>query len=151
MLPASRRPSGLSAAAREALFLRLQSLFGLLLVVVSVAMVACVYLLYGREPPIDDPPAVVGAVIGQKPSVGIREFTATLFDLIRRGILKAQPVSVKQGNLPGEKTVSDIRVELEPYDPGSLDIFELRVRRRQLQRRGWRSMVAIGKLPHSPS
>jgi hypothetical protein len=50
---------------------------------------------YEREPPTNDPPAVIGAIISQKPSVGTREFTATLFDLIRRGVLKAQPVSVK--------------------------------------------------------
>jgi uncharacterized membrane protein len=66
---------------------------------------ALVYVRYGREPMVDygeiyergpstnDPPAVVSAIMGQKPSVGTREFTATLFDLIRRGVLMAQPVS----------------------------------------------------------
>ena len=93
--------------AREALFQRLQPLFGLLLVVLSLGMMTFVYLRYGREPKVDygeryerepptnDPPAVIGAIISQKPSVGAREFTATLFDLIRRGVLEAQPISVK--------------------------------------------------------
>jgi uncharacterized membrane protein len=122
--------------ARQAWLVRLQPLFGLLLVVLSVGAMAFVYLRYGREPKVDyaeryerepptnDPPAVIGAIISQKPSVGSREFTATLFDLIRRGVLKAQPVSVKQGNFLGEKTITDLRVELGSHDPGALEIFE---------------------------
>ena len=86
----------------QAWLVRLQPLFGLLLVVVSVGMIAFVYLRYGREPKVDyselyerepptnDPPAVIGAIISQRPSVGTREFTATLFDLIRRGVLGAR-------------------------------------------------------------
>jgi uncharacterized membrane protein len=87
---------------------------------------ALVYVRYGREPMVDygeiyerepstnDPPAAVSAIMGQNTSVGIREFAATLFDLIRRGVLKAQPVSVKQGNLLGEKTRTDLRMDLTP-------------------------------------
>jgi hypothetical protein len=56
--------------------------------------------------------------------VGSREFTATLFDLIRRGFLKAQPVSVKKGGFWGEKTMTDLRVELGSGDSGSLETFE---------------------------
>jgi uncharacterized membrane protein len=124
---------------REAWLQRLQPLFGLLLVALSVAAVAFVYLRYGeepkveysgryeREPPTDDPPAVISAIISQRPSVGTREFTATLFDLIRRGVLKAQPVSVKKGGLLGEKTVTDLRVELGSYETGALEVFERRV------------------------
>ncbi|HEX5914113.1 MAG TPA: LemA family protein, partial [Rubrobacter sp.] len=127
------------AETRGAWLQRLQPLFGLLLVALSVAAVAFVYLRYGgepkveysgryeREPPTDDPPAVISAIISQKPSVGTREFTATLFDLIRRGVLKAQPVSVKKGGLLGEKTVTDLRVELGSYETGTLEVFERRV------------------------
>jgi uncharacterized membrane protein len=135
------------SAARQAWFVRLQPLFGVLLVALSVGILAFVYLRYGREPKVDyseryerepptnDPPAVVGAIITQKPSVGSREFTATLFDLIRRGFLKAQPVSVKKGGLWGEKTMTDLRVDLGSGDSGSLKAFEgsvLNVARRVL-------------------
>jgi uncharacterized membrane protein len=127
------------SAARQAWFVRQQPLFGLLLVALSVGILAFVYLRYGREPKVDyseryerepptnDPPAVVGAIITQKPSVGSREFTATLFDLIRRGFLKAQPVSVKKGGLWDEKTMTDLRVKLGSSDTGSLKAFELSV------------------------
>jgi uncharacterized membrane protein len=121
--------------ARRAWLMRLQPLFGLLLVVVSVGAMAFVYLRYGREPKVDyaeryerepptnDPPAVIGAIISQKPSVGSREFTATLFDLIRRGVLKAQPVSVKEGGFWGDKTMTDLRVDVGSSDPGSIEDF----------------------------
>jgi uncharacterized membrane protein len=125
-----------AAEAREALLLRLQPLFGLLLVFLSAGVMLLVYLRYGREPKVDyneiyerepptnDPPAVIGAIISQKPSVGSREFTATLFDLIRRGVLKAQPVSVNSGGLWGGETITDLRVELGTDDPGPLEDFE---------------------------
>src|SRR5215213_11656120 len=86
------------SASRQALFQRLQPLFALLLVALAAGLMALVYVRYGREPKVDyseryerepptgDPPAVVGAIMGQQPSVGSREFTATLFDLIRRGV-----------------------------------------------------------------
>jgi uncharacterized membrane protein len=127
------------SAARVVWLQRLQTLFGLLLAVVSVGTIAFVYRRYGREPrvdyieryerepPTDDPPAVVGTIISQKPSVGSREFTATLFDLIRRGVLNAQPVSVKKGGFWSDKTMTDLRVHLSSYDPGSLDDFERKV------------------------
>ena len=122
--------------ARQAWLMRLQPLFGLLLVLVSVGMIAFVYLRYGREPKVDyegryerepptnDPPAVIGAIISQRPSVGSWEFTATLFDLIRRGVLYAQPVSVKKSGFWGEKTMTDLRVDLGSGHPGSIEDFE---------------------------
>jgi uncharacterized membrane protein len=126
--------------ARQAWLVRLlQPLFGLLLVVVSVGAMAFVYLRYGREPkvdyperyerepPTDDPPAVVCAIISQRPSVGTREFTATLFDLIRRCVLYAQPVSVKKGGLFGDKTITDLRVRLGSYDSIPLADIERKV------------------------
>jgi uncharacterized membrane protein len=127
------------SAARGAWLMRVRTLFGPLLVALSAGMMAFVYVRYGREskvdyegryerePPTDDPPAVIGAIISQKPSVGTREFTATLFDLIQRGILKAQPVSVKKGGLLGEEITTDLRVDLGSHDRGSLEDFEGRV------------------------
>ena len=117
-------------------FQRLQPLFGLLLLALGAGLMAFVYVRYGREPKVDygeayerepptnDPPAVVGAITSQKPSVGGREFIATMFDLIRRGVLKAQPVSVKQGGFLGDKIITDLRVGLGTGDDGSLEDFE---------------------------
>src|SRR5215213_9082940 len=122
--------------ARALWLQRLQPVFALLLVAMAVGLMALIYMRYGREPgvdygeryerepPTDDPPGVVSAIMGQQPSVGTREFTATLFDLIRRGVLTAQPVSVQQGNLLGEKTMTDLRVDLTSGDVGSLQAFE---------------------------
>jgi uncharacterized membrane protein len=119
----------------QAWLVRLQPLVGLLLVVLSVGAMSFVYLRYGREPKVDyderyerepptnDPPAVIGAIITQKPSVGIREFTATLFDLIRRDVLNAQPVSVKERGLLSEKTLTDLRVDLGSDDSDSIEDF----------------------------
>ena len=104
---------------------------------------------YEREPPTDDPPAVVGAIISQKPSVGTREFTATLFDLIRRGVLRGQPVSVKQSGLLGEKTITDLRVKLGSGDDGSLEDFEgrvLKVARRVISSHGPANLTDFGVL-----
>src|SRR5215203_343674 len=125
-----------NSAARSLWLQRLQPVFALLLVALAVGLMAFVYLRYGREPrvdygeryerepPTDDPPGVVSAIMGQQPSVGTREFTATLFDLIRRGVLKAQPVSVKQGSLLGEKTITDLRVDVGYRDQDSHEDYE---------------------------
>jgi len=119
----------------QAWLVRLQPLFGLLLVLVSVGAMVFIYQRYGREPkveyaeryerepPTNDPPAVIGAIITQKPSVGTREFTATLFDLIRHGVLKAEPVSVKKDGLLSEKTMTDLRVDVGSGDPDSIEDF----------------------------
>ncbi len=64
-----------------------------------------VYLRYGREPRVDydreyeqEPPtelspAEVGALVTQG-AVTEKQFTATLFDLIRRGVITAEPTQV---------------------------------------------------------
>ncbi len=112
---------------------------GLLLVVLAAGMMGFVYLRYGREPKVDydrkyeqepptnDPPAVVGAIIDQRPSVGAKEFTATLFDLIRRGALRAEPVSVKKygGLWSASKTITDLRIH--PGEPVALSDYEREV------------------------
>jgi uncharacterized membrane protein len=140
---------------------RLQPLFALLLVALAAGLMMLVYLRYGREPkvgygeryerepPTDDPPAVVGAIISQKPSVGTREFTATLFDLIRRGVLRGQPVSVKQSGFLGQKTITDLRVKLGSGDDGSLEDFEgrvLKVARRVISSYGPANLTDFGVL-----
>lgn len=113
-----------SADARTAWLLSLQPLFGLILVVLAAVMTGLVYLRYGRDPkvdydreyeqgpPTDGPPAVIGAIMDQRPSVGAKEFVATLFDLVRQEGLKAEPASVKKDRwLQGEKTITDLRID----------------------------------------
>ncbi|HEY8583964.1 MAG TPA: DUF2207 domain-containing protein, partial [Capillimicrobium sp.] len=48
---------------------------------------------YEQEPPSDDPPALVAPLLRQSTKPGGAEFTATLFDLIRRGHVKAEPTT----------------------------------------------------------
>jgi uncharacterized membrane protein len=50
---------------------------------------------YEQEPPSDHPPAVIEGLLSQG-KVDELGFTATVFDLIRRGVLGAQPVSVER-------------------------------------------------------
>jgi uncharacterized membrane protein len=64
----------------------------------SLAVVAAVFMVYGRErrtsydreyeqePPTDTAPALVPTLLRQGGEAGSYEFTATLFDLIRRGV-----------------------------------------------------------------
>jgi len=51
---------------------------------------------YEQEPPSDLAPALVPPLLRQSPTVGSLEFTATLFDLIRRGRYKAAPVTTER-------------------------------------------------------
>ncbi len=51
---------------------------------------------YEQEPPSDDPPALVGPLLRQSAAPGGAEFTATLFDLIRRGRYKAEPTTTEK-------------------------------------------------------
>ena len=67
-----------------------------------------VWLVYGRErktgydreyeqaPPTDTEPALVPPLLRQDDDVGSHEFTATLFDLIRRGRYKSTPVTTEK-------------------------------------------------------
>jgi hypothetical protein len=48
---------------------------------------------YEQEPPSDLAPALVPALVTERPKIGSLEFTATLFDLIRRGRYKATPTT----------------------------------------------------------
>ena len=68
---------------------------------------------YEQEPPSELPPALVGALRTQG-VVGTPEFTATLFDLIRRGIISARSVQVERKTWMGLRTemVSDLELTL---------------------------------------
>jgi hypothetical protein len=71
----------------------------------AFGLMALVWLVYGRErrtaydreyeqePPTETEPALVPSLVRQGTEPGSNEFTATLFDLIRRGRYKATPVT----------------------------------------------------------
>src|SRR5262249_27171062 len=94
----------------------------------ATAVMLLVWLVYGRErktgydreyeqePPTNTEPALVPALLRQDKTAGSQEFTATLFDLIRRGRYKSEPVNTEEkvwGGLRHE-TVSDLL--LKPGD-----------------------------------
>lgn len=88
----------------------------------GLAIVLLVWLVFGRErgtgydreyeqsPPDETEPALVPALLRQDTSAGSPEFTATLFDLIRRGRYHSAPVNTEKkvwGGLRHE-TVADL-------------------------------------------
>ena len=96
----------------------------LLASVPAVAVVLFVYFRFGREPKVDydrsyeqEPPsdlapALVPALIRERSGAGVNEFTATLFDLIRRGRYKAEHVTTEHSKWAGlgKTTVSDLEL-----------------------------------------
>jgi uncharacterized membrane protein len=80
---------------------------------------------YEQEPPSDLAPALVPPLVREGTDVGAAEFTATLFDLIRRGRYTARPVTTERslfGGL-GHQQVADL--ELRKGDSrGALSNFE---------------------------
>ncbi|MDH3517530.1 MAG: DUF2207 domain-containing protein, partial [Acidimicrobiia bacterium] len=64
---------------------------------------------YEQEPPSDLSPAEVGALLSQG-AVTEREFTATLFDLIRKGAIDASPSQVERETWGGlrSETITDL-------------------------------------------
>ena len=74
----------------------------------ALLVVALVYCVFGREratgydreyeqePPTDTEPALVPTLLRQGGEAGSFEFTATLFDLIRRGVYTAKPVTTER-------------------------------------------------------
>lgn len=93
-----------------------------------------VYLRYGREPrtgydreyeqfpPSELSPAEVGTLVTQG-AVTEKQFTATLFDLIRKGVVTAEPAEVTRttwGGLRSEK-ITDLVVGLTDEDTGLRD------------------------------
>ncbi|MEX0699912.1 MAG: DUF2207 domain-containing protein, partial [Acidimicrobiia bacterium] len=82
---------------------------------------------YEQEPPSDLPPAEVGALMSQG-SVDERQFTATLFELIRRGVIGARPVTVERETWMGLRSedISDLELSLTGKEEG-LTVYEAEV------------------------
>jgi len=79
---------------------------------------------YEQEPPTDTQPALVPTLLRQGGEAGSYEFTATLFDLIRRGVYKSEPTKTERsiwGGLRSEE-VPDLELpggaEQGPARPG---------------------------------
>ena len=87
---------------------------------------------YEREPPSDDPPALVPSLVAQREHVGSREFTATLFDLIVRKQVRTLPADNASlaiasadgaGNLSEfEQKVADMVDMLQKENGGPVDL-----------------------------
>jgi uncharacterized membrane protein len=87
---------------------------------------------YEREPPSDDPPALVTSLVAQREHVGSREFTATLFDLIVRKQVRTLPADNASlaiasadgaGNLGEvEQKVADMVDMLQKENGGPVDL-----------------------------
>ena len=68
---------------------------------------------YEQEPPTDTQPALVPTLLRQGGEAGSFEFTATLFDLIRRGVYTSKPGhdrAHRSGAGCGTRTVSDLEL-----------------------------------------
>jgi uncharacterized membrane protein len=66
---------------------------------------------YVHEPPSDDSPALVGALMREGAPVAEREFLATFFDLIRRGYFNsAHETTVHKHMLGHDEVISDLRI-----------------------------------------
>ncbi len=85
---------------------------------------------YEQEPPSDDPPAVVEGLLSQG-AVDERGFTATVFDLVRRGVMDAEPVSVDRSTWMGMRTetITDLQLSLVdtslPMEPHEWSVVEV--------------------------
>ncbi|MBN2112611.1 MAG: DUF2207 domain-containing protein, partial [Acidimicrobiia bacterium] len=83
---------------------------------------------YEQAPPSDLEPALVGALLAQG-RIDEKAFTATLFDLIRQGVLTASPQTVERvtwGGLRREQ-ISDLVIGLAPGDTPPLRKHEANV------------------------
>ena len=72
---------------------------------------------YVREMPADRPPAVVQSLMREGRTVTTTAFTATIFDLARRGILEIEDRNVSKKRLFGTKEVVETTITLKK-DPG---------------------------------
>ncbi|HWC31779.1 MAG TPA: DUF2207 domain-containing protein, partial [Actinomycetota bacterium] len=73
---------------------------------------------YEQDPPSDLPPALVSPLLRQSTVVGSHEFTATLFDLIRRGRYEARPVTTERSTWAGlrKQQVADLELSIGAAD-----------------------------------
>jgi uncharacterized membrane protein len=124
-----------------------------------------VYFLYGREPkvaydreyeqepPSELSPAEVGALLTQG-GVDEKEFTATLFDLIRRGAIEATPSSVERSTWGGLKTetitdlvlgMTDEEIDLTHHEQSVMTVM------RRVLELGPRPLLPAPKVAWSPT
>jgi uncharacterized membrane protein len=102
----------------------------------SLAIVAIVFMVYGRErrtgydreyeqePPTDTEPALVPTLLRQGGDAGSYEFTATLFDLIRRDVYTSKPVTTERATWGGlrHEQLADLEIsqgtrdEMTPWE-----------------------------------
>jgi len=111
----------------------LYSLIAILIVLVSVIIPISIYLKYGREPkirysakyerepPTNDPPALVNALVAGAKDVGepnIDGFQATIMDLINRKVFSI---------VPKESEGESLKLICNPYSSHDFNQFELKV------------------------
>ena len=82
---------------------------------------------YEQEPPTDTAPALVPTLLRQGGEAGSYEFTATLFDLIRKGVYASKPTTTERSVWGGlrQESVSDL--ELSPGTEQELSPWEAQV------------------------
>ncbi|MGH3142074.1 MAG: DUF2207 family protein, partial [Gaiellales bacterium] len=111
----------------------------------ALAVMFVIWLLFGRErgtsydreyeqePPSDEAPAIVPPLLRQGTYPGSLEFTATLFDLIRRGYYVAKPVTSEKKTWAGlrseqvadlELSMGDAEVELATFEEPVAKVFD---------------------------
>ena len=87
---------------------------------------------YEQEPPTDTQPALVPTLLRQGGEAGSYEFTATLFDLIRRGVYKSEQTTTERpiwGGLRSE-SVSDLELsagtaqDLSPWEANVAEVVD---------------------------
>ena len=79
---------------------------------------------YEQEPPTDTAPALVPTLVRQGGEAGSFEFTATLFDLIRRGHYQAEHVTTERSIWAGLRTERVSDLELSKGEPVELTTWE---------------------------
>ena len=79
---------------------------------------------YEQEPPTDTEPALVPTLLRQGGEAGSYEFTATLFDLVRRGVYKAVPTTTERPIWGGLRHESISDLELSAGMGGELRAWE---------------------------
>ena len=79
---------------------------------------------YEQEPPTDTEPALVPTLLRQGGEAGSYEFTATLFDLVRRGVYKAVPTTTKRAIWGGLRHQDVADLEISAGADGELRAWE---------------------------
>ena len=95
---------------------------------------------YEQEPPTDTEPALVPTLLRQGGEAGSFEFTATLFDLIRRGVYASTPVTTERSTWAGlrKESVADLELSAGKRDEQLTPWENAVAARRRRRRRGRR-------------